>query len=600
MGVQVFMLKQLIHNGVVVPDPPPPIGLVLKIRGESVALTPKQEEMALAWAKKQGTPYVADQTFARNFMIDFSQELGIESILSVDEVDFGPAIRIVVAEREARARMTKEERKALAAERRAQREVLREQYGYALVNGERTELANYVVEPSGIFMGRGRHPLRGRWKEGARQEDITLNLSPDAPRPVGDWEEILWQPESLWVARWKDRLSGKLKYVWLSDTASVKQEREAQKFDQAHELHAHLGTVRAQIEADLAHRHRKRRMLATVCYLIDTLCLRVGDEKDADEADTVGATTLRPEHVTLHPDGLAEFRFLGKDSVLWHKKLELSGVVQRNLEELLHTARPSNSGGDGDRSHPTRDKPQLFPDISSRNVNAYLSGILPGLTAKVFRTHHATFAVREFLEDSLVEADDPEHLKWEAANLANLEAAVLCNHTKKAPASWPGSRQRYKERRQKAEERVETYRERFKTQREALADLSKEAREKRDAAPPAKKKKVKARYSKRIEVAKRRVERARGMLERARLRRDKIKTQASIAAKKRTWNLGTSLKAYIDPRVYYDWGQRIDYDVLDKYYPKALRRKFAWVRDEVEEGSDGVAEDPTGENETSS
>jgi hypothetical protein len=52
--------------------------------------------------------------------------------------------------------------------------------------------------------------------------------------------------------------------------------------------------------------------------------------------------------------------------------------------------------------------------------------------------------------------------------------------------------------------------------------------------------------------------------------------------------------------VYYDWGQRIDYDVLDKYYPKALRRKFAWVRDEVEEGSDRVAEDPTGENKTAS
>jgi DNA topoisomerase-1 len=594
------MLKQLIHNGVVVPDPPRPTGLVLEITGKPVALTPKQEEMALAWAKKQGTPYVADRTFALNFMTDFGQELGLDSVLLEDQVDFGPAIRIVEAEREARARMTKDERKALAAQRKAQREALREQYGYALVNGERTELANYVVEPSGIFMGRGRHPLRGRWKEGARHEDITLNLSPDAPRPVGEWEEIIWQPESLWVARWKDRLSDKLKYVWLSDTASVKQEREAQKFDQAHELHAHLESVRAQIEADLAHRGRRRRMLATACYLIDALCLRVGDEKDADEADTVGATTLRPEHVTLHSDGLAEFRFLGKDSVLWHKKLELPEVVQCNLEELLRNARPSNTSGDGDRSHPTRDKPQLFPDISSRNVNAYLSGILPGLTAKVFRTHHATFAVREFLEDSLVQADDPEHLKWEAANLANLEAAVLCNHTKKAPASWSRSRQRYIERRQRAEERVKTYREQLTTQREALAALRKEAREKRDAAPPARKKKVRARYEKRIKVAEGRAERTREMLERARLRRDKIKTQASIAARKRTWNLGTSLKAYIDPRVYYEWGQRIDYDVLEMYYPKALRRKFAWVRNEVQEEAHVAAEDRAGKSKTQS
>jgi hypothetical protein len=111
-----------------------------------------------------------------------------------------------------------------------------------------------------------------------------------------------------------------------------------------------------------------------------------------------------------------------------------------------------------------------------------------------------------------------------------------------------------------------------------LASLRQEAREKRKAAPDARKQQVKARYQKRIGVAERRVERTRGMLQRARLSRDKIKAQYSIASKKRTWNLGTSLKSYIDPRVYYEWGQQVDYDVLEKYYPKALRRKFAWVK----------------------
>ncbi|MGD9047422.1 MAG: DNA topoisomerase I [Anaerolineae bacterium] len=585
------MLKQLIHNGVVVPEPIPPVDLVIEIKGCPVALTPKQEEMALAWAKKQGTPYVEDRVFTRNFMVDFCQELGLDSAVPVEDVNFGSAIAIVEAERAAREQMTKEERKALAAERKVKREALREQYGYAMVNGERTELANYVVEPSGIFMGRGKHPLRGRWKEGARHQDITLNLSPDAPPLLESWGEIIWQPESLWVARWKDKLSGKLKYVWLSDTAPIKQEREARKFDKVHDLHAHLEVVRSQIQTDLEHPAARRRMLATACYLIDTLCLRVGDEKDPDEADTVGATTLRPEHVTLHPDGVAEFRFLGKDSVLWNKKLDLPPVVQRNLEELVLNARPSNSSATGDRSHPTRDRPQLFPDISSRNVNAYLSGILPELTAKVFRTHHATISVRESLTLSEVQPTDPEHAKWEAANLANLEAAILCNHTKKAPASWPRSRQRYKERRQKADERVKTYRERLTVQREALVTLRRESHEKRKAASAANKQKVKARYEKRIEVAERRVERTRGMLERARLSRDKIKAQAAIASKKRTWNLGTSLKSYIDPRVYYEWGQQVDYDVLEKYYPKALRRKFAWVRNEERMEAEG--EEPT-------
>ena len=320
------MLTQLVHNGVAVPAPPAPLGLVLEISGEPVALTPKQEEMALAWAKKQGTPYVQDRTFIKNFMIDLCQALGLPSRIPLEEVDFGPAIRVVEAEREAKAALSKEERKALAAERKVVREALRERYGYATVDGEQVELANYVVEPSGIFMGRGRHPLRGRWKEGAQHEDVTLNLSPDAPPPEDNWGEIVWQPDSLWVARWKDKLSGKLKYVWLSDSAPIKQEREARKFDKAHELHAQLTDVRACIERDLLDPDPRQRKIATACYLIDRLCLRVGDEKDPDEADTIGATTLRPEHITLHPDGNAEFRFLGKDSVLWHKTLELPPV----------------------------------------------------------------------------------------------------------------------------------------------------------------------------------------------------------------------------------------------------------------------------------
>ncbi len=576
------MLKQLIHNGVVVPEPPPPVGLVITVRGEAVALTPKQEEMALAWARKQGTPYVEDPTFVRNFMADFSRALGLDEALTVDEVDLSSAIRVVEAERQARERLTPEERKALAARRKAQREALRERYGYAIVNGERVELANYIVEPSGIFMGRGQHPLRGRWKEGARHQEITLNLSPDAPRPPGDWAEIVWEPESLWVARWADKLSGKLKYVWLSDTAAIKQQREAQKFDKAHELHAQLAAVRAQIERDLSHPDPKRRKIATVCYLIDALCLRVGDEKDPDEADTVGATTLRPEHVTLHPGGLAEFKFLGKDSVLWHKTLELPTVVQRNLEELIENARPSNSSGNDERSHPTRDLPQLFPDISSRQVNAYLADTLgvPGLTAKVFRTHHATVAVQESLAASGVQADDPEYKKWEAASLANLEAAMLCNHTKQAPAGWPRSQQRFQERQKKAEERVAKCQKQVTACQEALDTLCREAEEKANAAPPASREKVQARSARQIAAATRRLEKAKEQLKQAEIALGKIQAQASIAAHKRTWNLGTSLKSYIDPRVYHRWGQQVGYDVLARYYPTTLRRKFAWVRDE--------------------
>jgi DNA topoisomerase-1 len=591
-----ILLEQLIHNGVVIPEPPPYRGLVIQVRGKAVQLTPHQEEMALAWAKKQGTPYVSDPVFVQNFMADFSEALGVNPPLSVQEVDLASVIRVVEAEREAKERLTREERKAQAAMRKAIREELKDKYGHAIVNGDRVELGGYVVEPSGIFMGRGEHPLRGRWKQGASQGDITLNLSPDAPRPAGEWAEIAWQPDSLWVARWNDKLSGKLKYIWLSDTAPVKQEREAAKFDQAIELDASLDLIRERIQAGLRDPKPRRRRVAMACYLIDRLCLRVGDEKDPDEADTVGATTLRPEHVTLRPDGVAEFHFLGKDSVEWHKELELPPLVYETLAELIRTARPPNSANGEEHGHPTRDLPQLFYDVSSRTVNAFLSRIHDGLSAKVFRTHHATHAVAESLEASGVRVRDPEYKKWRAVVMSNLSAAVLCNHTKKATGDWQARQQRFQERLEKAEARRQKYLPQLKEREEALQVLLVEAAASRSIAraavdkidpadqarrekAEAKYEKVKTRYEKRVARAKAQVETAKGRVKRAELAIGKIEAQREAAAHKRTWNLNTSLKSYVDPRVYHRWGQKVGYDVLERYYPKALRRKFAWVKE---------------------
>lgn len=562
------------------------------IRGELRPLTPEQEEMAIAWAKKIGTEYSKDSGFCKNFMRDFSEAIGIRPPLSVEEVDFGPAWSVVQAERADKEAMTPEERKARAMIRKTQREELKEKYGHAIVNGERVELGNYIAEPSGIFMGRGKHPLRGKWKRGAQKKGITLNLHNADHLPDKDeWAEIVWQPDSLWVARWEDKLTGKLKYVWLSDTAPVKQEREAHKFDKADMLGQNIEKIRQRINEDLASEDAKLRMVATACYLIDELCLRVGDEKDPDEADTVGATTLRTEHITLHEDGTAEFDFLGKDSVRWHKKIQLPLVVLKNLQELIENARPSNSSNDS-KSHPTRDKPQIFPTIDSGHVNEYLSGILPGLTAKVFRTHHATQAVKNSLAGSEVEVSDPDYEKWGAVVQANLEAAMLCNHYKKAPENWSERRGRFGEKKDKAQERMNALRAESKQASQVLDAIKREMREKRAGAPSdEQKERVKARYAKRIEQAQKKAEAAKVKLQRAEDALGKLKVQDVVAGRGRTWNLGTSLKSYIDPRVYYQWGQQVEYDVLARYYPKTLQKKFAWVREgDQETRASGQAE----------
>jgi DNA topoisomerase-1 len=44
----------------------------------------------------------------------------------------------------------------------------------------------------------------------------------------------------------------------------------------------------------------------------------------------------------------------------------------------------------------------------------------------------------------------------------------------------------------------------------------------------------------------------------------------------RDYNLGTSLKSYIDPRIYKEWGKKVGFDPA-LYYPKSLQRKFSWA-----------------------
>jgi DNA topoisomerase-1 len=470
--------------------------------GKSIALSPHQEEMAVAWVRKLGTEYAEDPVFVRNFFGDFSRSLGLSGKLGPKDFNFSEIVEYVEDERAKKLAMSKEEKKRLAAERKAIREANKAKYGQAIVDGEKVDLGNYMAEPSCIFMGRGKHPLRGKWKQGPSDADVILNLSPDAPRPLGNWKEIVWQPDSMWVAKWDDKLRAEEKYVWLADSASVKQERDIEKYDKANTLDRKINELRAHISANLAAEDIKRRKLATVSYLIDALKLRVGDEKDKDEADTVGATTLRPEHVKFRENGHVVFDFLGKDSVRWCKEVELPQQVVENLKEFMPGAQSS-----------------IFEGVRSDRVNEFLSEVVPGLSAKVFRTYHASKVVGEYFKNAAVSKDDPEYVKKNAATMANLEAAIICNHKRKLPKNWENSLAKKMER---------------------LKVL--QARKTKKSAEAVKAAKV------------------------------KIRTMRAT----REYNLGTSLRSYIDPRLYYRWGEKVGFD-WKLYYSKTLQRKFSWV-----------------------
>ena len=600
-------MKQLIHNGILIPKYEWK-RLHISVKGKRILLTPKQEEMAVAWVKKMGTEYVNDKVFVRNFFKDFCSALGINKALDPEDFDFSEIIDYIEKERAWKESLTKEEKRRLREERKAVREANKEKYGYAIVDGVRMEISNYTVEPSCIFMGRGKHPKRGRWKEGPSEEDIELNLSPDAPRPPGNWKRIVWEPDVMWIARWRDKLSGKMKYVWLSENSKLKQKREIEKFNKAIELRRNIERIKDHIMKNLDADDPIRRKTATVCYLIDRLKIRVGDEKDPEEADTVGASTLRPEHIKFEEDGKVVFNFLGKDSVPHIFKVELPERVIRNLKKFSSNA-----------------KSTIFDGVNSKRVSEFLDEVATGLSAKVFRTYYASKAVEEKLEGTPVKREDPDYVKKYVATMANLEAAKVCNHRRKIPKTWRASLERRKERlkermkrakeserkiKEKIREKREQYVERLKRYQEKLESMKEKLPEiQRQLAEREKEGKSTKTLKKRITSLRRRIKKQREIIRKLKgrhkeqLRRlqerlvklkqrertfiEKTKLQIKAKMETRDYNLNTSLKSYIDPRIYYRWGKRVDFD-WKMYYPKSLQKKFSWVENPPEENSIGL------------
>jgi DNA topoisomerase-1 len=531
-----YCMKSLTHNGIYVPQFDYR-GFSVRIQGQLLKLSPRTEQMALFWIRKrQSLTSPPDKIFYRNFIQDFLRELksenpslktsldGFESshmkTLESDsnewmhdqnaQIDFSDIATFQLQEQQKKQNMPKEEKKRLASERKKARDALREKYGYATVDGNKLEIANWTAEPSCIFAGRGEHPKRGKWKEGPSQRDITLNLSPDSPMPLGEWKDRLWERDKMYLAKWEDKLTGKTKYVWFSDSAFLKQKAEEEKFKKAEKLSEGIPKVRAHIIKSLNSEDSGTRKIATVSWLILEVNMRVGDEKDPGEADTVGAITLRPEHIRIEGNKL-NFDFLGKDCVRWTKSVEAPPTVIKNMQDFSKTC-----------------KEYLFEGIDSRKVSRFLSKEMEGLTGKVFRTWKCTTTVKEHLEACRLKKEDADYSKQYCAKTANLRAAIIANHKRKIPLN---------------------YDERLAKKQAQVKDLERLLSEKTE-------------QGKSTDALKKRLEKSR--------------LDTKLAEETKEYNLGTSLKSYIDPMTYLKWAKQVDFP-LEKLYPKTLRKKYSWA-----------------------
>uniref|UniRef100_A0A8C4GYU8 DNA topoisomerase I n=1 Tax=Dicentrarchus labrax TaxID=13489 RepID=A0A8C4GYU8_DICLA len=522
------------HNGPYFPPDyqPLPDNVHFYYDGKKVKLSLAAEEVALFFAQMLDHEYTTKKVFRENYFKDWRKEMTHEErslIKNLDKCDFGEIHAMHKAKVEARKNMTKEEKLAV---KEANQKIV-DEYGFCLLDHHKERIGNFKIEPPGLFRGRGEHPKQGMLKKRIQPEDVIINCSKEASIPVPPaghhWKEVRHDNTVTWLASWTENIQGSIKYIMLNANSKLKGEKDWEKYEVARKLKSCVDDIRNQYHQDLKSKQMGTRQRAVALYFIDKLALRAGNEKEEGEtADTVGCCSLRVEHITLHEqlDGsecVVEFDFLGKDSIRYYNKVPVIRKVFKNLKLFMENKQPGDD---------------LFDRLNTNMLNKHLSSLMPGLTAKVFRTYNASITLQQQLKELTNKSDNVAE-KLLSYNRANRAVAILCNHQRAPPKTFDQSMANL-------QAKVRT----------ALLGLLHTVA-----------------YHINIYL--------RMEVKRCEEQLLKMEVQATDREENKQIALGTSKLNYLDPRISVAWSKNVEVPV-EKIYNKSQRDKFAWAIDMTE------------------
>uniref|UniRef100_A0A4X2KFJ8 DNA topoisomerase I n=1 Tax=Vombatus ursinus TaxID=29139 RepID=A0A4X2KFJ8_VOMUR len=540
--------KFLEHRGPVFAPPYQPLPKKVKFyyNGKVMKLSPKAEEVATFFAKMLNHEHTTKDIFRENFFKDWRKEMTSKernNITCLSKCDFNQISQYFKAQSEARKQMSKAEKLKI----KVANERLLKEYGFCVMDNHNERIANFKIEPPGLFQGRGNHPKMGMLKRRIMPEDIIINCSKDAkvppPPPGHKWKEVRHDNKVTWLVSWTENIQGSSKYIMLNPSSRIKGEKDWQKYETARRLKNCVDKIRKQYREDWKSKEMKVRQRAVALYFIDKLALRSGNEKEEGEtADTVGCCSLRIEHINLHPemDGqeyVVEFDFLGKDSIRYYNKVPVEKRVFENLQLFMENKQPEDN---------------LFDRLTTNALNKHLRDLMEGLTAKVFRTYNASVTLQQQLKE-FTTLDENIEAKILSYNCANRAVAILCNH-QRAP-------------RKTFEESMLNLQTKIDAKKNQLADAQRDLKRAR----------AKAKVRKDVS-SKEVVETKRQAVQTLKEQLMKLKVQATDREKNKQIDLGTSKLNYLDPRISVAWCKKWGIPI-EKIYNKTQREKFAWAID---------------------
>jgi DNA topoisomerase-1 len=513
------------------------------------------EEMLYHYSAKLETDYISNTTFNRNFWKALKPELPKDYQVRKFPDDFLPLCKTIFDY----IQKKKEEHKLQSKEQKLQeaqtKEQLKEAYGWAILNGTKQPIASPYIEGPGILICRGKHPALGCWKYRTLPEDVVVNSSIPVKAPEGhSWKACFPNTDSTELCSYKVRVSNGStlnKRILFSAESVVKQSSDQKKFEKAIKLIQHWDEIKNHIEKNIATIDKKRKQTALVSWLIMNLGIRVGDEKGEDSSDTVGASSLRWEHTTIE-NGSLKLDFLGKDSVRYTNTVNVVPFIATQFQKLLNEHKKGES---------------LFPFVSSTDVKAFLSEVLDGLSAKVFRTAWGSSLLAEGLQNVQIKPNMTITEKVALVNNAQLLVAKKLNHQRNVGKNYNEKCKELEEVYKKMKVEYINLQESTNNQVEALKQKIEALKEKdfneRDKAVLRKSYKTKIRtLQEKLDVKKQRLH--------------DFKLKLEIKDKTKNLALSTSRTNYCDPRIGISFCKTVDIPI-EKIYSKAMQKKFDWA-----------------------
>jgi DNA topoisomerase-1 len=172
---------------------------------------------------------------------------------------------------------------------------------------------------------------------------------------------------------------GRKQYIYHSDFREL---RDQAKYEHLIEFTQALPMVRQRVKKHMGLKGlSRRRVLATIVYLLETTFIRVGNEDYAKRNSSYGVTTLRTPHVRINGAEIL-FRFKGKTGKTWRVK-----VKDRRVAKVIKACQELP----GQQLFQYEDEQGRVQTVGSTDVNRYLREITGrDITAKDFRTWAGT------------------------------------------------------------------------------------------------------------------------------------------------------------------------------------------------------------------